>query len=284
MARLIILLTAFTGCIFLFSCKKNTKQREEEIYSKHLQEHLKISVISTPPPDDMGKMNLLLVNDGQEFAQFRVKEIVDSLYKNNLIKPLLVVGIHAKYRNSIYGVSGFPDYKKNGDKASYYAGFINNELIDYIKKNAGTRTFESIAMAGCSLGGLSALDIAWDHHEKIDKVGVFSGSFWWRDKDAAAKDYDNEKNRIMLSKIKDSRKKPKLKYWFYTGGNEEESDRDKDGITDVEDDTKDLINQVKSKNVCRPEDILYVQDNNGMHNYNSWSKHLPSFLTWAFGK
>ncbi len=48
----------------------------------------------------------------------------------------------------------------------------------------GISNFDSIAISGCSLGGLSAFDVAWDYADKIDKVGVFSGSFWYRDKDA----------------------------------------------------------------------------------------------------
>ncbi|MEO6329953.1 MAG: alpha/beta hydrolase-fold protein [Ginsengibacter sp.] len=139
-------------------------------------------------------------------------------------------------------------------------------------------------MAGCSLGGLSAFDIAWNNADKIDKVGVFSGSFWWRDKDASAIDYSDENDRIMLKVIRSSRKKPHLKYWFYAGGNEEKGDRDKDGIIDVVDDTKDLINIIKSKNVCPPGDIVYKEVQNGEHSYIYWSKAFPEFLVWAAGQ
>ena len=78
-----------------------------------------------------------------------------------------------------YGVAGYPDYQNNGTAAEKYAAFIDDELYPFIKKRAGVRKFNSITIAGCSLGGLSAFDIAWDHADKIDKVGVFSGSFWY---------------------------------------------------------------------------------------------------------
>ena len=58
---ILLLAAAFT----LSSCKKKIKQQEDEIYSRHLQEHIKLTIISTPMPDDKGKMNLLLLNDGQ---------------------------------------------------------------------------------------------------------------------------------------------------------------------------------------------------------------------------
>lgn len=270
--------------ISAFGCKSKIKQQDDEIYSRHLQRHVKLTIISTPMPDEKTELNLLLLNDGQEIGRFRIKEIVDSLYRKKLIKPLIVVGIHAGERMKEYGVADYPDFMNRGDKAAYYDKFINDELYFFAKKKATVRKFSSVAMAGCSLGGLSAFDVAWNHADKIDKVGVFSGSFWWRDKDDKATDYSDDKNRIILNKIRSSKKKPGLKYWFYTGNKEEDSDRDKDGIIDVTDDTKDLAALIKSKNVCLPEDIVFTEDANGRHDYASWSKQLPAFLLWAFGK
>lgn len=265
-------------------CKSKIKQQDDELYSRHLQRHVKLTIISTPLPDDKNDMNLLILNDGQDIAQFRVREIVDSLYSKNLIKPLLIVGIHAGDRMKELGVAGYTDYLNRGEKADHYDAFVNNELYPFAKKNATLRKFKSVAIAGCSMGGLSAFDIAWNRADKIDKVAVFSGSFWWRDKDDKAADYSDEKNRIMLNKLKASRKKPGLKYWFYAGDKEEEGDRDKDGIIDVVDDTKDLISLINSKNVCLPDDIRFTEDVNGKHDYSSWSSQLPAFLIWAFGK
>ena len=183
-----------------------------------------------------------------------------------------------------YGVREHPDFLKRGDKADSYDAFINNELYPFAKKNATVRKFKTVVIAGCSQGGLSAFDIAWNHADKIDKVGVFSGSFWWRDKDDKAVDYSDEKNRIMLNKIRSSKKKAALKYWSYAGNKEETGDRDKDGIIDVVDDTKDLVEMIKSKNICVPEDISFNENENGRHDYANWSKQLPAFLIWAFGK
>ena len=282
--KYLILIYSLLLLLLSTGCKHKIKQLEDELYSRHLQEHVKLSVISTPMPDDKSQMNLLLLNDGQDLQQFRVKEIVDSLYSKGLIEPVLVIGIHVGNRMEEYGVADYPDFKNNGAKADKYAAFIDDELYPYAKKNAKVRKFKSVVMAGCSLGGLSAFDIAWNNADKIDKVGVFSGSFWWRNKDASAPDYSDSINRIIISKIRSSKKKPHLQYWFYAGAKEETGDRDKDGIIDVVDDTKDLITLINSKNVCSPDDIQYTQDANGQHDYSYWSAHLPEFLVWAFGK
>jgi enterochelin esterase-like enzyme len=270
--------------IFTYGCKSKIKQQEDEIYSRHLQRQVKLTIISTPLPDDKAQLNLLLLNDGQDLAQFRVKEIVDSLYRKKLIQPLIIVGIAAGDRNEEYGVSEKPDFMDRGAKAGKYAAFIDDELYPFAKKKAAVRKFKTVVLAGCSLGGLSALDIAWDHADKINKVGVFSGSFWWRDKDDKDPGYSDDKNRIRINKIRSSRKKPHLQYWFYAGDKEETGDRDKDSVIDVVDDTKDIVALIKTKNVSSPDDINFTGDANGLHNYTYWSNHLPQFLLWAFAK
>jgi enterochelin esterase-like enzyme len=279
-------LPAFSLLLLLLAagCKSKIKQQEDELYSRHLQRQVKLTIISTPIPDDKAELNLLILNDGQDMGKLNIKAIADSLYKKNLIQPLIIVGITAGDRMKEFGVAGTKDFMNRGDKADNYAAFIDNELYAFAKKKAGVRKFKSVVLAGFSLGGLSAFDIAWDHADKIDKVGVFSGSFWWRDKDDKAADYSDDKNRIIINKIRSSRKKPHLQYWFYAGASEETGDRDKDGITDVVDDTRDLVALIKSKNVCLPEEVIYNEEANGKHDQTSWSKQLPAFLIWAFGR
>lgn len=279
------LISLLTLVFVLSACSKKIKQQEDEIYSRHLQQHINLSIISMPMPDDKSEMNLLLLNDGQDIEKLKLKETITGLYKKKLIQPLIVVAIHAgSNREDIYGVAGYPDYQNRGSKADKYANFIDDELYPFVKKKAGVRKFNTVVLAGSSLGGLSAFDIAWNHADKIDKVGVFSGSFWWRNKDAAAADYSDAGNRIVINSIQSSRKKPHLKYWFYAGAKEETSDRDRDGIIDVVDDTKDLVALIQSKNVCPPSDIVYTESADGIHDPESWSKVMPDFLRWAFGK
>ena len=279
-----ILPIALLALLSATGCKSKIKLKEDELYSRHLQRHVKVNIAATPMPGEKEKMNLLILNDGQEMKAFRVREILDSLYQKGAIQPLLIVGIQAGDRMREFGVDGRPDFQKRGDKAGNYAAFIDNELYPFIKKKAGLRKFNSIAIAGCSLGGLSAFDIAWNHADKIGKVGVFSGSFWWRDKEVTDPAYSDSLNRIMISEIRSSRKRPKTDFWFYAGGREETSDRDKDGIIDVADDTRDLIAVLKKKNIPGAASVVYVEDATGKHDYEAWSKHLPAFLVWAFGK
>ncbi len=273
------------ACLLLLSaCGSKIKETHDSIYSRHLQKHIQLTIISTPAPDDKSTFNLLLLNDGQDIEKLRVKKIVDSIYKKKQIQPLVVVAIDASDREAEYGINGYPDYKKIGISAGKYDDFIANELYPFVKKMSGVRKFKSITIAGWSLGAVSAFNFAWEHADKIDKAGAFSGSFWLRDKDADDPSYSDDNDRIVINKIRSSRKRPKLQYWFYAGGDEETADRDKDGIIDVIDDTKDLINVMKSKNFISSGDISYTEVKEGKHDLNSWSHVFPQFLIWADGK
>ncbi|HVY74395.1 MAG TPA: alpha/beta hydrolase-fold protein [Puia sp.] len=277
MKRLIPLLLLFP----FFSCRHG-EQTQDELYSRHLQRKVALTILHTPVPKDRSRLNLLILN-GQDLEKLRVRETMDSLYKKGEIQPLVIIGVGAGDTAKEYGVADKPDYLGRGNRASYYDAFINDELYPFAKKQSGVRKFNTVAIAGCSLGGLSAFDIAWNHPDKISRVGVFSGAFWWRNKALEDSSYSDEANRIMYVKLKASRKKPGLQYWFYAGGAEEKSDRDKDSIIDVIDDTKDIIALLQKKNVASASDIVYRENKDGKHDYASWSQVFLDFLVWAFG-
>src|SRR6202042_762822 len=110
--------------------------------------------------------NLLLLNDGQETTNLQFVETLEELTNTNRIKPLIVAAIHAgEERIQEYGVAGKPDFKKRGSKAALYTEFIKSELLPAISEYTGIEKFETTAFAGFSLGGLSALDIAWSNPE-----------------------------------------------------------------------------------------------------------------------
>lgn len=228
-------------------------------------------------------LNLLLLNDGQDAEKLQLEETLEHLYDYNRIKPVAIAAIHcSEDRIMEYGTAGMLDFKKRGAKAGLYTRFILEELMPAIKKELNTETFGITAFAGCSLGGLSALDITWHHAEVFDKVGVFSGSLWWRSKDLT-KGY-TDADRIMHRIIRESNLKPDLKFWLQTGTKDETADRNNNGIIDSIDDTIDLIKELEAKGYTRNADIQYLELVGGEHNPETWAKAMPKFLCWAFGK
>lgn len=231
-------------------------------------------------------LNLLLVNDGQDLVTMGFEGILEQFYASGeLNEPLLCVGIHCSAdRKMEYGIAGEPDYLGRGAKASFYTSFVFEELIPFIRKKLGIVSFKEKAFAGFSLGGLMALDIVWSHAAEFSKVGVFSGSLWWRSVDQTDEIYDDYKHRIMHQQIRKGNYAPWLKFFFQCGNMDETKDRNNNGIIDSIDDTMDLINELKEKGYNPEKDIHYLELEDGLHNVPTWARAFPDFLKWGWGK
>lgn len=228
---------------------------------------------------------LIILNDGQDCDAIELKSTLEKLSTAHEIKDVIVVGIHAGDRMQEYGVAGKPDFKARGLSAKNYTRFVMTELIPYLEyQYAISKEAKDRTIAGFSLGGLSALDIAWHNADYFGKIGAFSGSFWWRKRDAHSRFYSDYKDRIMHQQIRRGRFKPGLKFWFQTGQKDELSDRNKNGVIDSIDDTLDLIVELTKKGYRPFHDIEYLELKDGEHNLKTWGEALPIFLKWAVGK
>lgn len=87
-------LVTVAGIIFLAGCNPKTKENKDEIYSRHLQKHISLTIVSTPVPKNKSDFNLLVLNNGQDMKQANIAQIVDSLYRKKLLSPLIIVGVH----------------------------------------------------------------------------------------------------------------------------------------------------------------------------------------------
>jgi enterochelin esterase-like enzyme len=254
------------------------------IYSKLLSREVEVELFL--PADvytNRKKYPLLLLNDGQDNTAVRVKETVERLTREGSIPE--IIGVRAGDRMQEYGVASKSDYLKRGAKAKAYTKYIISELIPYlIYKYPVDSSASNHAIAGYSMGGLSALDIAWNHPELFTKVGVFSGSLWWRKRDSKSRFYSDKRDRIMHQLIRHSKFKPGLKFWLQTGTKDEQSDRNKNGVIDSIDDTLDLISELTKKGYRPFHDIQYLEMKDGKHNTETWAEAMPHFLKWAFSK
>ncbi len=234
---------------------------------------------------DPAEMSLLLINDGQNMKELGLETILDNLYTEKKITPLLCVAIHAgPQRKMEYGVASQIDYEGRGDKAGFYTYFIVRELLPFIRDTYKIASFKERAFAGFSLGALMALDIVFNHPEKFNKAGLFSGSFWWRSVDQADKNYDDDKHRIMQQQIRNGSYKRGLKFFFQCGNMDETLDRNNNGIIDSIDDTLDVIKELTTKGYDREKDIHYLEMPDGKHDIATWGRAMPAFLKWGWGQ
>ncbi|NID11172.1 alpha/beta hydrolase [Fibrivirga algicola] len=264
---------------------------DDSLVSVPLNRAVHLTIILPPAYSETGpKLPVLYLNDGQDLPRLHMSDVLDSLYNAQAIRPFVLVAMHANVdRIQEYGTAAQPDYMKRGSKASAYTDFVLTELLPYIQSHYHVSADPAqCAIAGFSLGGLSAFDIGFHHPDRFSRIGVFSGSFWWRKKQFSSA-YDDETDRIMHSLIRESHRKPAVRFWLQTGTNDETSDRNNNGVIDSIDDTLDIIRELEKKGYQREHngasgDIRYVEVQGGEHNQTTWSAVMPDFLGWAFGK
>ena len=229
-------------------------------------------------------ISLLLINDGQDLRTMQFEKILEKVYNEGLIEPVFCVGIHCSTdRKNEYGTAKILDYKGRGAKAELYTQFVMEELIPFIRNKYQIVSFKEKSFAGFSLGGLCALDIVWNHPDEFFKVGVFSGSLWWRDKDQQDVDFDEDTDRIMQRQVREGSHYPWLKFFFEVGTQDETADRNNNGVIDSIDDALSLIEELKLKGYTK-DSIEYFEMTDGRHDVPTWAKAFPAFLEWGWGK
>ena len=253
-----------------------------ELFSTALNRDVRLD-ICTPPDYERNRNReypLVLFNDGQDLPRMNFIPILEELYTEKALPSLITVGIHAGHeRLREYGTARQPDYKGRGDLAAAYTRFVVDELMPYLSRHyrlAGTP--EQQAIAGFSLGGLSAFDIAWANPDVFGVCGVFSGSFWWRCSEVRSEDPDAD--RIMHDIIYQTQQAPDARYWFQCGTLDETDDRNANGIIDSIDDTQDIIRALRAIGV-HERAIRYLEIPGGRHEPHTWGMAMPDFLWWG---
>src|SRR5215469_7633461 len=254
------------------------------IHSKSLNRDIKVDFF-LPPETGSPEISLLFINDGQNMKELGLATILEDLYSSDEIKPILCVAIHAgTERKMEYGTAMQTDYLGRGIKAASYTFFIMEELLPFVKHKFHQFYFTEKAFAGFSLGGLMALDIVWNYSAEFTRAGVFSGSLWWRSLDHEDENYNDELHRIMHQQVKKGSYRDGLKFFFTTGSQDETHDRNNNGIIDSIDDTLALIDDLESLGYKNGEDIRYINYEDGKHDIATWSRAMPEFLKWSWGK
>ena len=254
------------------------------IFSEFLERNVILDVYIPLLQAKQDDVSLLLINDGQDLVKMNFAGIIDPMISTGKIEPVMCVGIHCSAdRIMEYGTICRSDYKGRGARAGLYCKFILDELMPFIRREFSISSFREKSFAGFSLGGLTALDIAWNHANEFLKVGVFSGSLWWRRKGYTDKHYDYAKDRIMHLQIEKGKVQPWLHFFFQTGLLDETADRNNNGIIDSVEDTMDFISHLKD--LGYPDNQMeYLQLEDGRHDVPTWARALPTFLVWGWGK
>jgi len=259
--------------------------KNQKFQSTFLGREVVFDIVLPPNYENLSNLKVLYMNDGQDFEALKIEPILIKLYKENAIFSFVFVGIHTnENRLKEYGTASTPDYKGRGHLAQNYQSFIISEFFPFMIANYKVSSLSTDNyFCGFSLGGLSAMDLVWGNPNYFSKVGAFSASFWWRKK-AYEDGYDDHNDRIMHVLVREGNYNAGQKFWLECGTNDEQDDRNNNGIIDSIDDTLDLIQELEGKGYVRNKDIEYVEIPGGEHNQKTWSEAMPQFLQWLLGK
>ncbi|UOQ96114.1 alpha/beta hydrolase-fold protein [Hymenobacter sp. 5317J-9] len=256
----------------------------EVLVSNCLGRDVELTVALPPAAAAAEIYPVLYLNDGQDFERLHLEATLNALYARQAIRPFVLVAPHAnELRTQEYGTAAHADFNGRGSLAGAYTRFVLEELLPFAQARfqASANPQEAV-MAGFSLGGLSAFDIVWHHPEALARTGVFSGSFWWRQK-AVGAGY-TPADRIMHGLVRAGQLHPTHRFWLQTGTLDERNDRNENGVIDSVEDCLDLIEALIAKGLNAQQALRYVQLEGGHHHQHTWGSIMPDFLLWAFGQ
>ena len=258
-------------------------RRDEYLFSVALGRVVRLDVVL--PPGFSARAAepypVLYLNDGQDLARLHLPATLNRLYRQGAVRPFVLVAIHAADRLQEYGVATRPDYLGRGSRAGRYTDFMLKELLPYVQAHyhASAEPAEA-AVAGMSLGGLMAFDLAWHHPEAFLRACAFSSSFWWRGR--GLQDGYTDADRLMHSLVSARPAQPGQQFWLQAGTDDETTDRNNNGIIDAIDDTLDLLTTLAAQGLP-PSAARYVEVPGGHHHPDTWAGIMPDFLRWTFG-
>ncbi len=256
---------------------------------------------------------VLYLNDGQDAEAVKLQATLSELIDQGKIRPLLAVAIDMpKDRMGAYGFSDRGNQRSLisplrvgaiGAQAHAYSEWVATQLVPIIDAHYRTRARpEARTILGWSLGGANALNLGWQYPEVFANTGAFSPSLWLSPK---LDDIANiQASRFAQQMIAAGAYHAGSRFFFAVGDMEETDDRDGDGVIDVLDDTRDLIDgwrvagetEPRAKGLhqlghsinldhaakgTRADASLFVLAG-GKHEQASWARMLPEFLRWAY--
>ena len=216
------------------------------------------------PPDYGKNTNLhypvLYMQDGQNIVDpgtsafdvdWQIDETCDSLIKNKVIDPLIIVGIYnTKERMSEYtpGVAGtsYMDFVVKTVKP-----FVDN---NYLTLPGRVNTF----VGGSSAGGTISFMLAWNYPEVFSKAICMSPAFKIQNIDAVkdVSEYTGLKKDLI--------------FYFDMGGKGLE-ERLQPGLDE-------MIKELENKGFVKNKDLYMVSAPNAEHNESAWAKRMPEAL------
>jgi predicted alpha/beta superfamily hydrolase len=223
--------------------------------------------IYLPPGYDLKKeYPAVYFHDGQNLFdqstaysdEWKIDETLDSLIQNELIAPMVVVGIYNSPQRAeeyvpyndprIMEIMGMESW--NGALHIAYEDFIILDLIPFVESKYNlSNNREDRAIFGSSFGGINALWLGMDNSDLFGFIGALSPSVWVGD-------------GALLREFQSFESLPTVKTWIDQGTGEW------DGRN------LELTKLLEQKGLTYGESLWYYEDKDASHHESAWSERV----------
>ncbi len=230
------------------------KIEEIRFYSKELDEEMELLLYLPSRYSPLYKHNVMIVSDGKDYFQFgRIGRVADELMEEELIEPVIIVGIPYKTVQERRRM-----YHPDGDRNKAYSRFIAHELIRYIDENYPT--FEmgaSRMLVGDSLAASVSLLTALKYPNCFGKVVLHSPFV----------------NEQVLEAVRANQNPAALSIYHVIGNQETHVTTTVDGRLDFLTPNRELHEVIKEKKYP-----YFYEEFDGDHTWKSWQPDMRRAL------
>lgn len=260
-----------TGCI----------EQLRHVASPQLGNRRTITVYLPPGYTHEHVYPLLVAHDGQEMGAWKLADALARHHAAGCVSPVVAAISANPARMNEYGTAGQLNGDGLGARAAEFQAFVTDTVLPLLRRRYQLhRGPAHTAVMGASLGGLSAFDLAWQRPDVFGIAGIFSGSFWWRTSNVSVA--EQQASRIVHQRVRATAAKPALRLWLQAGTEDEQDDRDGNGVIDAIQDTTELIDELVARGFVRGRDVIYRETPGGRHHPSTWARELPEFLRWSY--
>jgi predicted alpha/beta superfamily hydrolase len=215
---------------------------------------------------------VLYLHDGQNLFEpdrahvpgqhWRVGETLNQLIAAGTVPPAIVVGIDNTGTSRIREYTPSADTRLGGGRAGDYGRFLIEELKPFVDRTYRTRPdAANTALGGSSLGGLVTLHVGLTRPGVFGALVAMSPSVWWD-------------RRVILSTVRKTRPRPKVRVWVDMGTAEGRR---------ALDDARLLKAALVGAGWAVDRDLHYAEYEGGTHSEAAWAARFPAVLEWLYG-
>lgn len=211
---------------------------------------------------------VIYMHDGQNIidprtsafgVDWQMDETTDSLISDNLIEPLIIIGI--------YNTSDRASEYMDTDSGKIYMKLVVDIIKPLIDKTYRTKPGrESTATGGSSAGGLISFMLLWEYPEIFSRAACISPVF----------KYSSEKSSINYVDDVINNDKTRPAFLLYIENGDDELD------SKLEPGIVEMIGALKQRGYRQNKDFVWFQIPNSKHTESSWSKNSWRFLKYFF--